>query len=310
MNPKFRSYFELLRLPAVFTALADVMMGFLVTHGSLHPERNFALIALVSSLLYLSGMVLNDVFDVEVDAVERPHRPIPSGRVSLRAATILGAVLMGLGLLVAAHISHHNNVQRPAFLAIALAACILLYDRWAKRTPLGPLAMGGCRTLNVLLGMSLAAESRPPFHPQWTATEITIAIGIGIYIVGLTWFARSEARVPNRPRLLGGTGTMLVGLLCLMQSGRTAPRPATYITESGNWPLLWLALAAVILGRCLWAAWKLEPHATQIAVRNSLRAIIMIDAALVLGFCGPFWAWCVIALLVPMLALERWASTT
>ena len=34
-------------------------------------------------------MVLNDVFDAEVDAREQPDRPIPSGRVSRRAAALL-----------------------------------------------------------------------------------------------------------------------------------------------------------------------------------------------------------------------------
>jgi hypothetical protein len=74
--------------------------------------------------------------------------------------------------------------------------------------------------------------------------------------------------------------------------------------------LLWFALATVIAGRCLWAVWRLDPRATQVAVRNSLRALIFIDAALVAGFCSPAWGWWILSLLVPMLLLERWASTT
>jgi hypothetical protein len=73
---------------------------------------------------------------------------------------------------------------------------------------------------------------------------------------------------------------------------------------------LWVALAAVILGRCAWAAWRLAPRDRQIAVRTSIRALIVIDAAIVLGFCGVAWGWAILALLVPMLVLERWASTT
>ena len=95
------AWLQLLRLPNVFTAVADVMMGYLVTHGDLQPPLQFALLVAASCLLYLSGMVLNDVFDAEVDARERPERPIPSGRVSLRAATAVGWAMLASGVLVA-----------------------------------------------------------------------------------------------------------------------------------------------------------------------------------------------------------------
>ena len=74
MKTRWRAYFELLRFPAVFTAFADVMMGYLVTQGSFQPPWVVALLIVASSLIYLAGMVLNDVHDADVDAVERPKR--------------------------------------------------------------------------------------------------------------------------------------------------------------------------------------------------------------------------------------------
>ncbi len=79
---RLRAYVELLRLPAVFTAMADVALGFLFTHPTLEPWRIFVALWLASSSLYLAGMVLNDVFDAQLDARERPERPIPSGRIA------------------------------------------------------------------------------------------------------------------------------------------------------------------------------------------------------------------------------------
>ena len=80
MRRNWRAYFELLRFPAVFTAVADVMMGYLVTHGNLEPIHVFALLVAASSLMYLSGMVLNDVFDLDADTRERPGgRFLPAG---------------------------------------------------------------------------------------------------------------------------------------------------------------------------------------------------------------------------------------
>jgi 4-hydroxybenzoate polyprenyltransferase len=99
-----RGYLELVRLPNVFTAMADVAMGFLFTRADFLPGEDGWLLGLLlaaSSLLYAAGVVLNDVFDLEVDAVERPHRPLPSGRVSPAVARWLGWELLVVGLAAA-----------------------------------------------------------------------------------------------------------------------------------------------------------------------------------------------------------------
>jgi 4-hydroxybenzoate polyprenyltransferase len=246
VSSRWRAYFELLRFPAVFTAVADVMMGFLVTRGNLHPPAGFVILTIISACLYLAGMVLNDVFDAEVDASERPQRPIPSGRISRKSAAILGWCLIAFALVIAVHFSQHSDQWRTTLVAFVLAGCVALYDSHAKHTFAGPLVMGGCRMLNVLLGMSLATDPGSPSLRGWNPAEWTIALAIGLYIAGVTWIARGEAK----------------------------------------------------------SSWRRR------AVRTALRSIIVIDAAIVLGFCGPYWGTAVLALLVPMLLLERWASTT
>ncbi len=102
----FRSYLELMRLPNVFTAVADVAMGFLFVQSSdwrwdpWHDSWTLALLIAASSLLYIAGVVLNDVFDLEIDRKERPERPLPSGRVPLWAARLLGWKLLVVGMLL------------------------------------------------------------------------------------------------------------------------------------------------------------------------------------------------------------------
>jgi 4-hydroxybenzoate polyprenyltransferase len=302
----WRAYFELVRLPAVFTVVADVAMGYLVTHGSLQPWNVFALLVAASSCLYLAGMVLNDVFDADIDARERPERPIPSGHISRPAAARRGWGLLAVGISLAWIASWLDGTWRPGVLGSLLAGCVVLYDSVMKQTFIAPLFMGACRFLNVLLGMSLAAAPRWPFEPSWDRHELSIALGIGTYIAGLTWFARGEAGAGSRKQQLCGIMIMLFGLLVL----EVSPGLALPIDLEDNWFLLWTALALAIVGRCLWAVWRHEPRATQIAVRNSLRALIVIDATVVLGFCGPFWGCAVLALLAPMLLLERWITTT
>src|SRR5688572_2665156 len=89
-----RGWLELVRLPNVFTAAADVLMGYLFTHESLADRQLVVALVGASCSLYLAGMVLNDVFDLKVDMLERPGRPLPSGRVPLAAARAFGVVLL------------------------------------------------------------------------------------------------------------------------------------------------------------------------------------------------------------------------
>ena len=189
-----RSYAQLVRLPNLPTAVADIGMAALATGTLFTRWPAFLLLAAASCCLYMAGMVFNDFFDVEQDRRERPERPIPSGQVSRRIAGLLGVLLLTGGVALAffagwvmAERGESTNALRPAVIAALLAGAILLYDGWLKRTALGPVAMGSCRFLNVLLGVSLSGTLMWPFGPL-------LALVIGTYIVGVTWFARTEAR--------------------------------------------------------------------------------------------------------------------
>src|SRR6478735_6826850 len=96
-----KPYLQLIRLPNVFTAAADSLAGWLLVEGTFaHPERWLPLCG-ASMAIYAAGIALNDVFDYEIDLVERPNRPLPSGRVSRRFASVLGWGLLVLGIVLA-----------------------------------------------------------------------------------------------------------------------------------------------------------------------------------------------------------------
>jgi 4-hydroxybenzoate polyprenyltransferase len=301
-----------MRLPAVFTVVADVAMGYLVTHGDLRPPIHVTLLVASSGLLYWSGMVLNDVFDRAADARDRPQRPIPSGRVPFAAARQLGWALWSGGILIGwlANLVAHD--WRPGLVATLLALAVVLYDAVLKSTFLAPLAMGLCRLLNVLLGMSLVANSPTAAVPRlWSASEGVIALGVGVYIAGVTWFARHEARTSARWSLSAGTVVMMAGMALLAFSPEwNAARSAAWISGREKWLFLWMLLALVMLRRCVLAIVKPDPRRTQIAVQNALRSLIVLDAAVVLWWAGPFWGCAVAVLLIPMVWLERWFHTT
>ena len=323
-QPSAVSWLQLLRLPNIFTAVADVMMGFLVTHGALQPVPHFTLLVAASCLLYLSGMVLNDVHDAELDARERPQRPIPSGVVPLATAAKFGWALWVSGVLAAWFVSFAAGDWRPGFIGTLLGACVVFYDFALKQAPIAPIVMGACRMLNVLLGMSLAhraslaTEVASPNGAGWeslrasgwTVTEWMIALGIGIYIAGVTWFARSEARASSRAQLIGGTSVLLAGIGLIASLPAWSDSDPIVVVQARGWYLLWAVLALIIARRCVLAILQPSPQRVQMAVRHCIHSIIVLDAAITLGYVGIFWGCAILLLIFPTLLLTFWLNAT
>jgi 4-hydroxybenzoate polyprenyltransferase len=288
------AYWQLLRVPAVFTAIADILLGFVITHGSFEPYAQFAGILLSSICLYWAGMVLNDVFDVKQDTLERPHRPIPSGRVSMRGAIMLSALMIVISLVSAASVG-----MQTLCVSSLLLVSILAYDGLLKSTVLGPLAMGSCRLLNVMLGASLA-------EPLWSVPQSGMAIGLGIYIAGVTWFARTEAVQSRKLSLSGGIGVVNLGLVSL--TGLMINSPTSTATPA----LILLGMVALTINARLFRALSdPSPKTVQQGVRLMLLSLITLDASLILFQTGdPIYAGVTLALLLPATQLSRFIPMT
>jgi 4-hydroxybenzoate polyprenyltransferase len=278
-------------------------MGYVITQLVIQPYLRFALLVASSCMLYLSGMVLNDVFDAPLDALERPDRPIPSGRVSLRAAKRLGFGLWLGGVLAAAACSLLANDWRPVTVSVALAVVILLYNSALKGYRIAPLLMGECRFLNVLLGMSL-------FVWRWEGRELLIALGIGCYTLGVTIFSRTDNRRSTRSRLISGFVVIVASLVLLAGTPNlTAFRPPLEM-QTSLWYALWLAVGLITVRRCIVAIFDPSAARVQTAVRHCVQSIIVLDAAVCLGYVGPFWAFAVLSLLIPTFVLTQWLQAT
>ncbi|GAA2422932.1 hypothetical protein GCM10010433_23460 [Streptomyces pulveraceus] len=136
---------ELLRVSALFTVPGDALAG--AAASGRRPDRGTALAVGASLCLYEAGMALNDWADRDEDAIDRPHRPIPSGRIAP------GAALAAAGALTAAGLGLAARAGRPALaVATGLAATVWAYDLRLKHTPAGPAAMAAARGLDLLLG--------------------------------------------------------------------------------------------------------------------------------------------------------------
>ncbi|GAA2392576.1 SCO3242 family prenyltransferase [Dactylosporangium salmoneum] len=147
MSPTWRDLVELVRAPAALSVPGDVVAG-AAAAGRLGPRT--AGLAGASVLLYWAGMAANDWADREIDAVERPSRPIPSGRVEARTALAVAAGLTAAGVAAAGLVGG----KKALAVAAPLAGAVWAYDLGLKNTPAGPAAMAACRALDVLLGAS------------------------------------------------------------------------------------------------------------------------------------------------------------
>jgi hypothetical protein len=302
-----RPYAQLVRLPNLPTAVADVALAALATHSLPARWPAFLVLALASCCLYMAGMVLNDFFDVEQDKLERPDRPIPSGRVSRRAAGWLGVVLLAGGVTLAMLAGwvlvlreEAEGPFRPAVIAVLLAGAILAYDGWLKRTPLGPAGMGACRFLNVMLGVSLSGTAYWSLGPY-------LGLVVGLYIVGVTWFARTEARASSQTALAGAAGVMLASLVLVLPAAAQAEGPRRLAEESPASPLFPYLLVALgfWLGFPLWRAITAPtPAHVQAAVKRSLIGLILLDTVLATGTAGTVGL-VLLLLLAPAVYLNR-----
>ncbi len=174
-----RAWAELLRLPALFTVPGDVLAG--TAASGARPGRRTLLVIGSSACLYEAGMALNDWADRAEDAVERPHRPLPSGRVRPSAALAASGALTATGLALAA------AAGRPALtVATGLAATVWAYDLGLKHTLAGPVAMGAARALDLLLGAA-AADGR--IRPALSCAAI-----LGTHTLAVTTVSRYEAQ--------------------------------------------------------------------------------------------------------------------
>ncbi|CAM5392222.1 UbiA family prenyltransferase OS=Streptomyces tendae OX=1932 GN=ubiA PE=4 SV=1 [Streptomyces tendae] len=269
---------ELLRLPALFTVPGDALAGAAAAGARPGPRT---LLAIGSSLcLYEAGMALNDWADRVEDAAERPHRPLPSGRIRPAAALTAAGALTGAGLALAA------CAGRPALaVAAPLAATVWAYDLALKHTPAGPGAMAAARGLDLLLGAAATGGG--------TRAALPSAALLGSHTLAVTAVSRRETTGGSvlAPLAALATTGVLTGLVARRRTRLPAGRRAAAAPGlPGSTPApaattaLTAALAAAYTATAarpyLHAVLNPSPPLTQRAVGGGIRATVPLQAAL------------------------------
>jgi 1,4-dihydroxy-2-naphthoate octaprenyltransferase len=299
---RFLPYARLLRLPNVFTAFADILLGTIAAATWRLNPFGAVVLLLASSCLYCAGMVWNDYFDFEEDKRERPFRPLPAGQILRSTAFQIGLALLAIGISlgVAAGATAGNRSFWPGLLTITIAVAVLLYDGWLKRTVMGPLVMATCRVLNVLLGLSLATTEDIPWN-----LRLHLAGIVGLYIVGLTWFARQESGLSRPAHLIAASTCVVLALLLALVL--PAHQPPGHVIWA--FPYLLVAFGFVLGVPAYRAIRQPEPKHVQAAVKMAILGLIALDAILCSAEAG-WWGLLIILLLPPALLLGKWVYST
>lgn len=184
-NTNLTAWLQLLRLPNLFTVPGDPVAGFLLAGGLAGNNAKVVILCVFASLFfYAFGLILNDIFDLETDRKERPSRPLPSGKIPLRHAWCAAVLCAVAGLAVA-----FLAGIRTGIVAIVLLGAVISYDTKLKQVPIvGQLAMGLCRGLSFLIGVSVVGI------PISVNLIIMAAASIVLYVACFSIVAANEMK--------------------------------------------------------------------------------------------------------------------
>ena len=290
------AYLQLTRPANAVTAIADIWAGFAISgtwvyiltggQGSNELILKLAWLSLSTIGLYAGGVAFNDVFDAELDAVERPERPIPSGRASKSGAAWMSFLLLLGGVLAAAQV---NLVS--AGIACAVACLAVLYDYWGKhQNLLGPINMGLCRSGNLLLGVSVVPSLLTTY---WIFGMIPL-----VFVAAITMISRGEVHGKNRNALYGGLSMYVLVVVVIAAMPFMHDTPILEVI-----PFLAL-LSYMIFPPLIKAIRSQDPKLIGKSVKAAVISLIIVNASIAAAFAG--WKIGIIVLL--LLPISLWLA--
>lgn len=292
VSQRVKEYLQLIRLPNVFTTPSNILAGYFaaVTTTAAAEADGVHLIALMvsSGLLYIAGIVLNDYFDIEIDKKERPSRPLPSGKISKGYALTIAIVALLIANIIAL-------VVGPISLAISLALTLLIiaYDYQLKYSVLGPFAMGGTRSLNVIFGASPVLLY---IDNHSVAIVGAAAASLFFYVSSITILSKKEVG-KERPNSTLVILIVFGVILAIVPLGMLLQFEWTFLLN-----LSIFAGVTIVTFRQYIAK---EVPSVQKAVRNMVISIIILDSVFVTGTAGLPYGLATLLLIAPVVVLAK-----
>ena len=286
VDRRWRVYLRLGRVSNLPTVWTNCLAG-LILAGAFPTATDFMLLSASISLLYVSGMFLNDAFDQDFDRRYRPERPIPAGDISGPAVYKFGFGLMAAGL-VALLVSAPRG--EAAVWGIVLSLLIVFYDWRHKKIAASPVVIALCRVTVYFCAASTVG----------TAIDAKVMGGAGIlmaYMIGLSYVAKQENLTEIQtlwPLILLTAPFLYVSHVLLRFDGQSILYVLFFI---------WVVYALTHLFK--------KPKSIPYAVVSLIAGISLLDGLLIASV-GPqgFWSWFGIAGFVLTVAFQRYIPGT
>jgi geranylgeranylglycerol-phosphate geranylgeranyltransferase len=226
-----------------------------------------------AALIGASANAVNDLFDLEIDRINRPDRPLPSGTVSPRAAWAVWFVgsLLGIGLSMLISMAHVG-------LAVGSVALLFGYSAYLKRMPLvGNLAVALVLGLAILYGGLVAGPSVAALVGAAFAFLVTLAREIAKDIEDAPGDGAAGAR--TLPLVLGPQRAAWVMVAVVALTLVLLPL-ASFVVGLGTAFLVYVLPAAALL---LASAWQLLSAPETALPGEAGRASARLKAAMLAG---------------------------
>ena len=287
MVQQLRGYLRLMRPANIITAISDILAGIAIAGYFAGNDADgiqvlpVVLLILSTVGLYGGGVVFNDVFDAELDKIERPERPIPSGLIQKRNAALLGGILLLTGIVAAFFV--HMSFIPSGLIAFLTTIAALVYDKWGKHHALlGPLNMGACRGLNLLLGISIIPIA---LYQYWAISLIPV-----LYIAAITMISRGEVHGGKKQTLYAAALLYLLVIIAILL--------VSYTNRTTLFSSIFIILFGVMIFIPLRKAMH-DPKGSLIgkAVKAGVLALILMNAAWAAAFGTLSLALCIVLLL-------------
>lgn len=293
-SPNFKDYFLLIRLPNLFTLPSNILVGFAIASSltlTITSLVQALLLVTISILLYCVGLVLNDLFDYNIDKKERPDRPLASGKISRKIAivlvTIFSVIALGLSILVSV---------LTFGISLVLIALIFGYDKYLKNTQAGPFTIAAARVMNVMLGTSASFNNIDSF-PQFVILVFVLTITF-VYVSLIGFISKYEVQGFSENIKLYLIRVVIAGIISSITL-------FTFIGFFKYESLIILALFLFIMTKAVYRIENKDSKGIQQCIQKMIMSIIVLDSTYLSGIIGLAVGLAVLLLIAPLLIMSR-----
>ncbi len=236
---------QLLRPMNVVMFAAGVVVGGVMAAGAqaLMEENGIRLLVASGSAMLVGagGNAFNDVFDVAHDRINRPARPLPAGRLSMRAAQWMGGVCTVLGVGLGMSLSWLHG-------ALALGAALLLWA-YNARMKHRPLVGNVMVSLVVALTLIYGSAAVGGWQAAWVGAGFALLTTLVREVIKDVEDQVGDAEAGSRtlPVVVGAHRALYLAAVLLGLTLLLAPWPFLVLAYSGVFLLFMLAAGGVML---------------------------------------------------------------